>query len=273
MVAAALGGAGDPGLERVVRRLEGDQQQGPRPVAGPVVERFGRVQQPAVGRVEAGLRDRPAGRDRVFEPLELRVQVGPVGRAVLQPHPGLGDDPEGAFGAEEEPVGAGTGAVAGKPPGLHDAGWRQDPQRLDEVVDVGVERRKVAARASCDPTPQGRELERLREVPEGQAVGLQLRLQLRAQHASLDSRRPRGAVHLQDPVQVSEVDADHRPGLARRRLDSPDDARPAAVGDGDQTLFTGPIEQGRHVLFAPGQRHPVRGGREISAIGPDHVPV
>ena len=121
VVAAALGRACDPGVERVVGRFEGDQQQRPGAVAGAVVEGLARVEEPAVGGVEPGLGDRPAGGDRVLEALELGGQVGAVGRPVLEPHPGLGDDAEGALGAEEEPVGARSGAVAGEAAGLHQA--------------------------------------------------------------------------------------------------------------------------------------------------------
>ncbi len=42
------------------------------------------------------------------------------------------------------------------------------PHRLDEVVDVRVERGEVAAGAGGDPSAEGRELERLREVAQGQ---------------------------------------------------------------------------------------------------------
>ena len=90
----------------MVRGFEGDQQEGSGAVPGAVVERLVRVQQAAVGRVEAGLGDRPAGGHRVLQALELGAQVGPVGRPVLESHPGLADHAQGAFGAEEEPVGA-----------------------------------------------------------------------------------------------------------------------------------------------------------------------
>src|SRR5207248_1863293 len=83
----------------------------------------------------------------------------------------------------------------------------------------------------------------------------------------------RGAVDLQHPVEVAEVDADHRPALPRRRLDAADDAGAAAVGDGDQPGVAGPGQKGGDVLLVARQRHPVRCGREVATVGADDVAV
>ena len=110
-------------------------------------------------------------------------------------------------------------------------------------------------------------------MPQRQAVGLELSLKVGPQGAGLDPRRPRGAVDLQHLVEVPEVDADDRAGLAGRRLDPADDARPAAVWDGDQPLVAGPVQKGGDVFLSAWQRDPVRGRREIAPIGADHVPI
>ena len=101
---------------------------------------------------------------------EAHRAAGPEARAVLHAHPRLGDDAEDALGADEQPVGARPGAGAGQAPRLHRAGGRHDAQAFDEIVDMRVEGREVAARARRDPAAEGRVLEALREVPQRHAV-------------------------------------------------------------------------------------------------------
>ena len=125
---------------------------------------------------------------------EAHRAAGAEARPVLEPHPGLGDDAENAFGADEQPVGAGPGAGAGQAARLDDAARRHHAQAFDEIVDMGVERGEMAARARRDPAAQCRILEALREMPQRQIVRLQLRLERRAEDAALDARGARGAV-------------------------------------------------------------------------------
>src|SRR5439155_102401 len=77
-----------------------------------------------------------------------------------------------------------------QPPGLEHAARRHHADGLHELVDMGVQRRVVAARARRYPPAQRRPLERLREVPQGQAVRLQLGFQRRAKCARRDPRGP-----------------------------------------------------------------------------------
>ena len=107
----------------------------------------------------------PAAKSGKRTPAEARC-VGPG----LETHPRLGDDPEGALGADQHPVGA-----AGRRPSRAAAATatprrRDRPDRLDEVVDVRVERGEVAAGAGGDPAAERRELERLGEVAQRQPV-------------------------------------------------------------------------------------------------------
>ena len=111
-------------------------------------------------------------------------------------------------------------------------GRRDRADRLDQVVDVRVERREVTAGAGRDPAAERRELERLREVAQRQAVLAQLVLEPRAGRAGLDPRRARGAIDLEHPVEAPQVDRDRaRVAVADARLDAADDAGAAAVGD------------------------------------------
>ena len=63
--------------------------------------------------------------------------------------------------------------------------------------------------ARGDPTAKRRELERLREVAQRQAVLAELCLQSRPERAGLDARGARDLVELEYTVQRAEVDRDH----------------------------------------------------------------
>ena len=93
-------------------------------------------------------------------------------RPRTQPHPRFDDDAENAFAADEQAIRARTRAGARQPERLQHAGRRHDAQRLDELVDVRVQRRVVSAAARGDPPAQGRELERLRKVTQRSPLGL-----------------------------------------------------------------------------------------------------
>ena len=69
----------------------------------------------------------------------------------------------------------------------------------------------MAAGAGRDPAAQGRILETLRKVPQREAVRAQLRLQRGPEHAALDPRGARGAVHRAHAVHVPQVERDQRP--------------------------------------------------------------
>src|SRR5262249_45832241 len=86
---------------------------------------------------------------------------------------------------------------APSPRRLHHTPRRDQPETLDELVDVRVQRREVAARAGGDPAAERRHLEGLREVPEGEPVRAQLVLQGRAQGTGLDQGGPGRAVDLE----------------------------------------------------------------------------
>ena len=199
----------------------------------PVSCGFGRVEQAAVGGVEARLRDRARGVRRRRSKVEKRaVADARKRRAVLQTHPRLGDDAEDALGAEQHAVGRRARARAGQAPALPHAARRDRADRLDEVVDVRVQRRVVTAGARREPAAERRELERLREVAQREPVRAELVLERGAVHAGLDPRRARLAVDLEHPVERAEVDADRAAVVVVDvALDAADHRRAAAVGD------------------------------------------
>ena len=99
---------------------------------------------------------------------------------VLHAHPRPRDHAEDPLRPDQHPVGRRPGARPGQPARLPHARRRQRPHRLDEVVDVGHQRREVPARARRDPAAERRVLERLREVAQRVAVLAQLVLEHRA---------------------------------------------------------------------------------------------
>src|SRR5207245_2295923 len=133
---------------------------------------------------------------------------GPEPRSVLQPHPGFGDHPQDSLGADEEAIWSDARAVAGQPAGLESAARRDHSERLDELVDVGEERREVAARAGRDPATERGHLEGLREVAKRQTVRPELVLERRPEDAALDAGGARFGVDLEHAVEVTEVHGD-----------------------------------------------------------------
>src|SRR3954447_5406475 len=94
----------DPGVERMVGRLEAEHEQRLAGRRRSGEARLARVEQAAVRRPQAGLHDlarRPgAGLERVEQHARARAEL----RTPLHPHPGLRHDPERPLGAEEEAV-------------------------------------------------------------------------------------------------------------------------------------------------------------------------
>ena len=123
----------------------------------------------------ASRRTASAPRRKPSSPAKRTRGAGAEARPVLEAHPGLGDHAEDALGAYEQAVRGGPGPRGRQPSRLDDTRRCQHAQRLHEVVDVGVERRVVAARARRDPAAEARELEALREVAQREAVRAQLR--------------------------------------------------------------------------------------------------
>ena len=163
VIGAAFERALHPRLDVVIGRLERQHHDGDRAVGRAGVVGLGRIEDAAIRRIEPGLRDRAHGARGGEEVLEAHRAAGAERRAVLQPHPGLRDDAENAFRADHHAVGARAGAGAGQAAAFDHALRRHHAQRFDEIVDVGVERREMAAAARRDPAAERRIFEALRE--------------------------------------------------------------------------------------------------------------
>src|SRR5207245_10490678 len=107
----------------------------PRAVAGAGEDGLSVVEEPAVGRVEARLRDLSCRLPGVVEGLESDRGRGPETRPLLEPHPGAGDHAQDSFGADEEAISGDSGAVPRKPARLQGAARRENPHSLHEVVE------------------------------------------------------------------------------------------------------------------------------------------
>ncbi len=246
VVGAQLEGARHPGLDRVARRLEAEHQQGLPVRRGAGEGGFAGVEQAAVGGVEARLGQRPHRLRPLLEAVEQqRGRLLEAGR-LLHTHPGLGDHAEDALGADQHPVRARTRPGARQAPALPGSRGRERPHRLDEVVDVRVERGVVAAGAGGDPAAERRVLEGLRVVTQRQPVRLQLLLQRGARGPRLDARGAGDRIDVEHPIQSAEVDRDRR-RLLHARLHSADDAGAAAVGDRGRVDRDAPFEHALEV--------------------------
>ena len=166
-----------------------------------------------------------------------------MGGAVLQPHPGLGDDAERAFGADHQAIRARARAGARQAAALDNAGRRHRAQAFHELVDVGVERGVVTAGSRGDPAAEGGEAEGLREVPQRQPRRLELGFERGPEHPALDAGRAGGSVDLQNLVQAAEIDGQHaRETVADVGLDAAHHCGTGAVGNDREPGVARPIE-------------------------------
>ena len=199
------------------------------------------------------------------------AELDPAGGLELgpgaHPHPGLGDRAEDALGADQHPVRRGPGARARQPPALPGPARGDRPHRLDQVVDVGLQGREVPAGPGRDPAAEGRVLEGLREVAQGEAVLAQLLFQPRPGGPGLDPRRQRLRVDLQHPVEPAQVHRHHRP-LAQPRLDPADDAGAAAERDHRRALGLGPAQHRLDLRLVAREGDQVRWVGEVARRSP-----
>ena len=191
MAAADLQRPGQPRPQLVVCRLEAEHENRTRAVTASGHQRLVVAEQAAVGRIEPRLRKLPGRLHSIAEVGKKHRGARPELRPRLHPHPRLGDHAQRAFGAAEQPLGRLASTGGRQPPGSEHAARRHHADRLHELVDMSVKRREMAARACRYPPAQRRPLKRLREMPQRQAVRLQLRLQRRAQRPRRDPRGPR----------------------------------------------------------------------------------
>ena len=107
-----------PRVERVIGGLEAEHEHRGVAAAGAGVRGLERVEQPAVRRVQARLRERAHGsraaREALARPGSARDADARKRGPILQPHPRLGDHAERALGADEEAIGLGPAPEPGR---------------------------------------------------------------------------------------------------------------------------------------------------------------
>ena len=240
-VAADLQRPVERGSDRMVVVLEGEDDDRLPAVAEAIEIGLAGVEQPHVGGVEGRLANRAHRLGGLVDIVEQHRSAAAMGRPVLQPHPGFGDDAEGALGADHQTVGAGAGAGAGQAAAFHRAGRGHHAQAFDEIVDMGIEGGEMAAGAGGDHAAERSQLHALGEVAHGEAMGFQLRFHRRHANAALDARGAAGLVDLENLVEGGQVEADGAVVAATDRGLDPAADRGAAAERNDRDIGAGGI--------------------------------
>ena len=228
------------GVDRMVGRLEAEHEHRVRPVARAGLQRLELVDQPAVRRVQAGLRERAhrLGAARGTSAKRTAREARCSGRGCTRTHasvitPSVPSEPSSIRSGE------GPAPEPGRRRDCPRAGRRDRADALDEVVDVGELRREVPARARRDPAAERRELERLREEAHRQAVRAEQLLDARP-----GSRRRRCAPRAR-PRRARAA-----PSSAPRSSDSAPSKRAGMRGSTPPTTLV-PPPYGTTATFAP----------------------
>ena len=166
VVCHAFESAAHPRVYGMIGTLEGKNREVEAAIASAREPGLLGIDQAEIGRIEASLAnsaDRSSSSGKIGKAQSRRSAVG---GPVLQPHPGLGYDPERSFRADHEAIGTRSRTRTRQSTALQNPGRRDHTQAFNEVVDVGVERGVVAAGAGRDPAAEGREGEGLWKMPE-----------------------------------------------------------------------------------------------------------
>src|ERR1700730_15107473 len=180
--------------------------------------------------MEAGLRDGAHGARGIEERGETHRCAGAEAWTRLQSHPGARNHAQNSFRADEHAVGTRSGTRSGKSARLYDANRRHDAQAFDEIVDMGMKTGKMAARSRRNPAAKRRKFKTLREVPQRQAMRLELVFQRRTIGAGFDRCSTRYGVHFDDLGEIAQIEGDGSlmPDAVNPRLDAAANAPAAA---------------------------------------------
>ena len=172
MILDEFDGSHHPRLDRMIGQFEAEHQKRFLEIIDAVDAGLLIVDHPKIGWVEAGLGD-GANRFRRCKNIgKAEDGTAAEARPRLQAHPCLGNDAERPFRADHHAVGAGSGARTRQAPRFNDAGRRHHADAFDEIVDMRVERREMAAGAGGDPAAKRGELEALGIVADGEIMRL-----------------------------------------------------------------------------------------------------
>ena len=223
-----------------------------------------RIQQPQIGRPELRLHHLPGRIGRGHPVVKHHPGRCPIDGPFLQPQPALRNDAEDSFRAHYQAIGARPRATAGETPGLPPAAGREHPNALDEVVDVCVVGRVVAAGTGGHPAAHRRPREALRKVPQRETLRPQPVFQIRSEHACLDARSARRLIYFQYTMKMIEIDGD-RAVCSFRHAHTPDNGRRPAIGDRGIAFAVTPGEGCFEFHIIARVRHRVRRRCEFTA--------
>ena len=244
--------------------LEADDEQRPAAIEAGGELGLGGIENAQIGRPELGLDDLAHRLAASAPRREGHAGRGPAFRARLQAQPAFADDAKRAFGTQHQAIGTRAGAASRQTARLEPASWREHSRRFDEVVDVGVVGGVVAAGARGHPAADGGPRKALRKVAQRQALRLQGRFQVWAQHSRLNAHGAGDVVHFEHGVHVVEIDGDHRRGIVRR-IDAPDHRRAAAVGHDGVAFAVAPGQRGLELVFVARMGNRIRRMVELAA--------
>jgi hypothetical protein len=147
----------------------------------------------------------------------------------LQSDPGSRNHAQDSFRADEHAVGTRPGTRSGKSARLQHANWCHDAQAFDEIVDVGMKTGEMAARSRRNPAAKRRKFKTLREVPQREAMRLELVFQRRTIGAGFNRCGARYRIHFDDFGEIAQIEGDGSLMLdaVNARLDAAAHARAA----------------------------------------------
>src|ERR1700730_14294182 len=213
--------------------------------------------------MEAGLRDGTHGARGIEERGETHRCAGAEAWTRLQSHPGSRNHAQSSFRADEHAVGTRPSTRSGKSARLQHANRRHDAQAFDEIVDMSMKTGKMAARSRCNPAAKRRKFKTLREVPQREAMRLELVFQGRTIGAGFDRCSARYGVHFDDFREIAQIEGDGCLVLdaVNARLYAAADARAAAKRRQRSADGAGPVHHRGHLRLVARISHNV--GRTI----------
>ena len=113
--------------------------------------------------------------------------------------------------------------------------------------------------------------ERVGEVAKRVAARRELLLEVRTEHAGLDTRQSRVDVDLEHLVQALEVHRDHGPGLGGRRLERAGDRGAAAERDHNRVESHRRLEDRGDLVLGAGAHDRIGNPRQLTGALPDQV--
>ncbi|MNF85168.1 hypothetical protein D3C84_675550 [compost metagenome] len=176
---------------------------------------------------QAQHRQRHAGLGQLADGLQGAVPVGQehtveafIGRQRADPHLDLGNDPETAFAAQHHfaQIRAGRRGRERRDFQWPDEGFQGSAR--EQLLDTPVAQGLLATGATGHPAAQGRQLPRLRKMPQGVAPCAQLTLHLRPGGTGAEGGQQALLIEIEQATHARQGHGHHRP-CGQRRVDVP----------------------------------------------------